>query len=388
MFDLLIKGGTLLDPRQALHAPSDVAFAGGRVAAVAPAIPRDQAHEVIEAAGRIVTPGWIDLHVHVFPGVSHYGIRPDPTCLAHGATTVVDAGSSGADTFAGFREYVIETSATRIFALLNISSQGMLAREIGELDDLKWANVGKALQTIERNRDRILGVKVRLTRDQIVGKDAGLQPLFLAREAADAAGVPLMVHPQRSWASSVDQVLDVLRAGDIMTHLYHGLEHGILDDEGKVRGHVRSARERGVLFDVGHGEGSFSWSVAETALAQDFPPTTISSDLHRYNLHGPVYDLATTVSKFLHLGVPLEEALSMVTAVPARVIGQPDALGTLAVGASGDAVVCELEEGRFPLLDSAGDERQGRWRLLPRAVIRAGRQYHQGSGPGGASLAR
>src|SRR4051794_16714593 len=139
-----------------------------------------------------VSPGLVDAHVHVFEGVSHYGINPDQTCLAHGATTVVDAGSAGADTFAGFRKYVIEASATRILAHVNISTMGMLSKDIGELDDIKWASVPKALETIERNRDVVLGVKVRLTREQLVGANAGLKPLYMAREAADAAGLPIM----------------------------------------------------------------------------------------------------------------------------------------------------------------------------------------------------
>src|SRR5688572_19983749 len=148
-YDLLIRGGTLLDPAQGLHARRDVAFAGGRVAAVAEAIPAADAAQVVEADGALVTPGLVDIHVHVFDGVSHYGIPPDPTCLATGATTVVDAGSAGADTFRGFRKYVIDVSRTRILAQLNISSMGMIAHEVGELDSLKWANVGKALKTIE-----------------------------------------------------------------------------------------------------------------------------------------------------------------------------------------------------------------------------------------------
>ncbi len=374
-YDLLIKGGTLIDPAQGIHDRRDVAFTGGMVAAIAADIPRTEATHVVDASGQIVTPGMIDIHVHVFEGVSHYGIAPDPTCLARGATTVVDAGSAGADTFLGFRNYVIDVSATRILAQLNISAMGMLSKTIGELDDLKWADVSKALETIERHRDVILGVKVRLTREQIVGKDAGLQPLHRAREAADAAGVPIMVHPQRSWASSLDEILAVMRDRDILTHMYHGAEHGILDEQGRIRPAVRAARERGVIFDVGHGEGSFSWRVAETALAQDFPPTTISSDLHVYNLHGPVYDLATTVTKFLHLGLSLDDALARVTDVPARVIGQAGTLGTLAVGAQGDAVVFDLEEGPFELPDSAREARTADQRLVPRVVVRAGKVY-------------
>ena len=286
-YDLGIIGSPLLDPAQQVHGRYDVAIASGRVAAVEPAIDPRLCKAVIDASGQLVVPGLIDARVHVFEGVSHYGINADETCLARGATTVVDAGSAGADTFDGFRRYVIEASTTRILALVNISTMGMISRKIGELRDIRWADVPRALETIEKHRDVVLGVKVRLTKDELVGRDAGLQPLYLARQVADIAGVALMVHPQRAWARSLDQILDVLRDGDILTHTYHGLEHGILDDDGHVRTSVRAARHRGVAFDVGHGEGSFDWNVCERALGQDFSPTTISSDLHKYNLDGP-----------------------------------------------------------------------------------------------------
>lgn len=374
-YDLLIKGGTLIDPAQGVHDRRDVAFVRGMVAAVAPEISADEASETIDAKGKLVVPGLIDAHVHVFEGVSHYGINPDKTCLARGATTVVDAGSAGADTFAGFRKYVIEASSTRILAHVNISSMGMLSQEIGELDDIKWASVPKALATIERNRDLILGVKVRLTRHQLVGEAAGLKPLFLAREAADAAGLPIMVHPQQAWAPSIDEILAVMRRGDVLTHTYHGLEHGILDERGKIRPSVRAARDRGVIFDVGHGQGSFDWDVCERALAQDFPPTTISSDLHKYNVGGPVFDLATTVSKFLLLGLSLDDALAKATAAPARVVGMEGKIGTLSPGAHGDAVVLDLQEGAFDFQDSRGVTRMGNLRLEPVTVVKAGRLH-------------
>jgi dihydroorotase len=371
-YDLLISGGTLIDAAQNLNARQDVAFSSGKVAAVAEHISPSEATETVNASGMIVSPGLIDAHVHVYEGVSHYGINADQTCLVHGATTVVDAGSAGADTFKGFRKYVIEASDTRILAHVNISSMGMIAEEVGELDDIKWASVPKALQAIEANRDVVLGVKVRLTKHSIVGEDAGLKPLFLAREAADAAGLPIMMHPQDSWAESLDEVLAVMREGDMMTHMYHGMRHGILDKEGKIVKSVRAARDRGVNFDVGHGAGSFSWDVCERAMAQDFVPTTISSDLHVHNVNGPVYDLVTTVSKFLMLGMSLEDALAKVTSVPAGVVGMPGQIGTLAVGAEGDAVVLEMEEGSFAFEDSHGVFRRSDSRLAVRAVVKGG----------------
>jgi dihydroorotase len=231
---------------------------------------------------------------------------------------------------------------------------------------------------IEQHRDLILGVKVRLTRDTIVSAASGLRPLALAREAADAAGLPIMVHPQEAWCDSIDDILALMRGGDIMTHCFHGSNHGIMDEQGRVRRSVLEAMERGVIFDVGHGAGSFSWSIAEQALAQGVAPQTISSDLHSYNVNGPVFDLATTASKFLQLGMSLDGVLSRVTAAPARAIGMADRLGTLQVGAAGDAVVLDLEEGAFPLWDSHGELRTAERRLEPHLVVRAGRIYTPG----------
>ncbi|MSR84063.1 MAG: amidohydrolase/deacetylase family metallohydrolase [Candidatus Latescibacteria bacterium] len=376
-YDLLLKGGTLIDPAQGIHARRDVAFADGKVAAVGENLPSAEARQTLDATGRLVAPGMIDLHVHVFWGVSHYGIQPDPTCLARGSTTVVDAGSAGADTFPGFRKFIIEVSATRIFAQLNISSQGMLTRDIGEFEIPEYADVGKACAMIEQHRDLILGVKVRLTRHSLVSERSGMLPLQRAREAADAAGLPIMVHPQDAWCDSLDDILALMGKDDILTHCFHGMRCGILDEGGQVRDSVRAAMARGVIFDVGHGAGSFNWQVAERALAQGIVPQTISSDLHVYNVDGPVYDLASVVGKFLHLGLPLDQVLAKVTSVPAQIIHLSDQLGTLKPGAWGDAVVFELREGDFQLTDSQGQTRTGRQQLVPVAVVKAGKVYRQ-----------
>jgi dihydroorotase len=376
-YDLLIKGGTVIDPAQQLHAVKDVAFAGGVVVAVGDDLPKTEAREVLDAGGRIVAPGMIDIHVHVFPGVSHFGIEPDATCLARGATTVVDAGSAGADTFPGFRKYVIDVSATRILAELNISSQGMVTRETGEFSLPEYANVDKACTMIEQHRDVILGVKVRLTKNSIASEQAGMLPLHRAREAANAAGLPIMVHPQDAWCGSIEEIMAVMGEGDILTHCFHGHPCGVLDDRGQVRTAVREAGERGVIFDVGHGAGSFSWAVVERALAEGLEPQTISSDLHVYNVNGPVYDLANVLTKFLHLGFSLDDVLAKVTAVPARAVLMQDNIGTLAVGAWGDAVVFELRQGEFQMQDAHGEVRIGREKLEPITVVKGGRIYRQ-----------
>ena len=372
-YDLLLKGGTLIDPAQGIHAARDVGLASGRVVEVGADLPVGLAREVVDCSDRIVAPGMIDLHVHVFPGVSHYGIEPDHHCLAHGVTTAVDAGSAGADTFPGFRKYVIDVSATRLFANLNIATLGMVSPRIGELDDLRYADVSRAVATVEAHRDVILGIKVRLTAGSIVIEEAGLKPLYLAREAADTVGLPIMVHPNDAWADSLDEILTVLKEGDIVTHCFHGKGCGILDEQGCVRRAVLAARERGVRFDVGHGQGSFKWGVAERALAQGFLPDTISSDLHVYNVHGPVFDLATTVCKFVHLGLSLDDALARVTAVPARSLHMADEIGTLKPGAWGDVVVFEHRRERCALTDAEGETRWGAERLAPTLVVRAGK---------------
>jgi dihydroorotase len=377
-YDLLIQGGTLVDPAQGVNAVRDVAFADGEVTAVGEHLPATEAREVIDASGRYVTPGLIDVHVHVFPGVSFLGVEPDPTCLARGVTTVVDAGSAGADTFPGFRKYVIEVSQTRILAQLNISSQGMLSRHVGEFALPEFADVDACCRMIEAHRDLILGVKVRLTKDSIVSQSAGMSPLHRAREAADAAGLPIMVHPQTAWCDSLDDILKVMKKGDILTHTFHGSACGIMDGaSGKVRASVLDAMERGVILDVGHGAGSFSWDIVETAMAQGVLPMTISSDLHTGNINGPVYDLANVLTKFLHLGLSLDEVLARVTSVPAETILMQDRIGTLAPGAWGDAVVFELREGTYNLEDSQGQVRTGLRSLEPVTVIRAGRVYRK-----------
>ena len=378
-YDLVITGGTLVDPGQGIHESFDVAFDEGIVVQVSKEIDTAGA-DVIDATGKIVAPGLIDIHVHVFAGVSHYGIEPDPTCLAKGATTVVDAGSAGADTFPGFRKYIIDVGETRVLAHMNISSQGMLTREIGEFENIEYANIDKACKMIEQHRDVVLGVKVRLTRNSIVSERSGMTPLLRAREAADAAGLPIMVHPQDAWCDSIDDVLAVMKNGDIMTHCFHSFPCGILED-GKIRDSVHNAMERGVIFDVGHGQGSFSWGVVEAAMEQCALPHTISSDLHIYNVNGPVYDLLNVISKFLHLGMSLDDAIAKVTSIPADIIHMSGQVGTLAKGAWGDAVVLDLVEGAIELTDSHGETRTGNQKLALNHVVKGGQRY---TGPGAA----
>lgn len=376
MHDLLIRNGRLIDPAQSIDRRLDVAMSGGRVAAVGQSL-QEGAAEVLDASGLIVTPGMIDLHVHVYAGVSHYGIPPDPTCLARGVTTAVDAGSAGASTFEGLRRYVIEASATRLFALLNISRIGMVSGAeqeppLGELEDLRHLNVPAAVRCIEANRDLILGVKIRLSANLAADGKNELQALKLAREAADAVGLPIMIHTPQS-SLGLPRILAEMKKGDILTHCFHAHASGILNSNGEILPECREAIDRGVLLDVGHGKGSFAYDIARQALRQGVLPHAISSDLHFYNLHGPVFDLATTVSKFLHLGLDLNEALRRVTSTPASVIKMEKTLGTLAVGAAADAVVFRLHEGSRPLADTVGRVEEVRQWLEPIYVVKGGK---------------
>lgn len=370
-YDLVLAGGTVIDPASGLHDRRDVGIVSGRIAAIESSIPGGDAGEVIDASGAFVVPGLVDLHVHVYPGVADLSIEADPTCLGRGATTVVDAGSSGANTFPGFRRWVIQPSRGRILAYLNISLAGQIDPFLGELHDLRFADPERAAAVAMANPDVIVGFKVRVS-EMLAGPN-GLAGLDRALEAGRATNLPVMVHIGGT-PFDIEEVLARLRPGDVVTHAYTGWQPGaIVSDAGRLVPGAREARERGVRFDVGHGAGSFTWPVAEAALADGFRPDTISSDLHRFNIATPVHDLATTLSKFLLLGLSLDEVIAMATTAPAAALGAAGAgLGTLAVGAEADVTVLRLEEGRFALTDSAGTVREGSQRLVPIAAVRAG----------------
>jgi dihydroorotase len=381
-YDLLIQGGRVVDPSQKLSAVRDVAIKGTKIAKVAEKLPPAEARQVLDAKGKIVTPGLIDVHVHVYDGVAPLGIPADPACIARGVTTVLDAGSAGAHTFPGFRKHVVNVADTRVFALLNISvvGQSTFSRDNphGELLELRFVNPKLAIRTIEQNKDVILGIKVRLS-ENITG-ERDLKALGLAKEAAAAVKLPLMVHIGNSH-SALRDILDMLGKGDVITHCYHGLANGVLDAKGRVLPEVTKAVGRGVQLDVGHGAGSFSFEVAEKALKQGLLPGTISSDVHHFNVHGPVFDLATTLSKFLHLGLTLDQVIERAATNPANLFGFPKGLGTLREGAEADVAVFSLAEGDFTLVDSYGKKRMGQRKLFPVATVKAGRIYGGASQP-------
>lgn len=370
-YDLLIRGGRMLDPAANLDGRYDVALAAGKVARVAPGIPPETAREVVDAHGLLVVPGLVDLHTHIFWGASALAVDPWALAPSSGVTTWVDAGTAGAIAFPAFRRYVMEAAPVHVLAFLNISSQGILDITLaGECDDIRWCDLERALAVVEAHRDRIVGIKVRASRNAV--REAGIEPLHIGREAADAAGVPLMVHIGQP-PPTLREVLPLLRPGDILTHVYRGPVASILTREGRVRPDVLEAQARGVLMDVGHGVGSLDFRVARQALEQGFLPDSISTDLHLLNVGGPVYDLVTTLSKFWNLGLSLAQVVAAATAGPARALRREGSLGTLREGAQGDVTLLALEEGEFPFRDAVGQELVGRRRLVAKGMAVAGR---------------
>jgi len=369
-YDLILKGATVLDATQGICGVRDVAIRAGKIAAVAEEI-SEPAKERIHLAGKLLTPGWIDIHTHVYAGATTWGIRADALCLATGVTTVVDAGSAGWASFLGLRDYVIAPARTRILAFVHISGIGLVYGPLGEMEDLRYADPERTAAVICTWSDCCVGVKVRLGRRQ-VGEN-GIEPLRLAIEAAALSETRVMVHIGQG--TPLPEVLVEARPGDIVTHCYHGNDDTILDDDGEVLSEVWRARERGVLFDLGHGGGSFRYDVAQRALAQGFRPDIISTDLHVHSLNGPVYSLPETASKLLNLGIELPEVIRLTTSAPAAAIGRGEDLGTLRVGAVADVAAFEVLEGTFDFVDVRGQHETGTRMIQPLLTVRAGQVY-------------
>lgn len=371
-FDLVIRGGEAADPAGGFEGPLDVGIRDGVIVAVDRALPVEHAREVLDATGQIVTPGLIDSHTHVYWGATYWGIEPDPIAARTGVTTWVDAGSAGGFNFPGFRRWVIDASDVRVYSLLNISSIGLTARTY-ELATPEYAEVPLARQIVELNRDVIVGIKARIDRNSTRG--TGIEPLRRASELASQVGLPLMVHVGLG-PPSLEEIVALLRPGDILTHCSTGHDNRVLEPDGSLRQFVRMAWEHGLVLDVGHGTGSFSFDVAERMLAEGMPPDVISTDTHQLSVQGPMFDMPTTLSKFLALGMSLHDVIERATARPARAIGRPD-LGSLRPGSAADVAVFRLESGQFTFHDVFLVERTGLQRLVNTATIRGGRRLEQ-----------
>jgi dihydroorotase len=358
-YDKLIAGGEVVDPGAGLQGMLDVAIHDGRVVAVAPGLDRAAAREIIDATGRIVTPGLVDLHTHVYWGATYWGIEADPVAARTGVTTWLDVGSSGAYSWPAFRRFLIEPSRTRIFALLNLSSIGLIA-PTWEFANLDYCDLDLAATIIEANRDLILGIKARI--DQNTTRGVGIRPLELARELADRVGLPLMVHIGIG-PPPLAEVSPLLRPGDILTHCFTGNDMRIVDDAGVPDAAIMALHEQGLILDIGHGTGSFSYLTAEAMLAAGVLPDVVSSDIHQMAIQGPMFDLPTTLSKFLNLGLTLPQVIERATSRPAAAMRKPE-LGSLAPGSAADVALFRIDEGDYVFRDVQMNARRGDKRLI------------------------
>jgi dihydroorotase len=363
-FDLLIAGGELVDPGSGRRGRFDIGIADGRIAAVEETLPREAAAEIVEAEGLLVTPGLVDLHTHAFPDVTYWGVDADALAPAAGVTTWIDAGSAGAFTIRGFRRFVADPARVRIKAFLNVSSIGLVAPS-WEVASRRYLDERACLDAVEANRDFVVGLKVRI--DRFTVGPLGLEPLEVALRLAAEAGLPLMVHIG-DGPPELGPLLERLRPGDILTHCTTAATMAPVVD-GEVVPGVREAVERGVVLDVGHGAGAFSFAAAEALLAAGLPPRTISTDAHQHSVNGPMFDLPTCMTKLLALGMPLADVVAAATVEPARAVGLD---ASLAVGAPADVTLLAQEPGPFPLRDVLGERRDAPVRLRAAAAFVAG----------------
>lgn len=375
-YDLVLKGARLIDPAQGLDQVADLAFSDGRVAAIGASIPASEGADVRDVAGRIVTPGFIDLHTHVYWGGTSLGVDAADFARQSGVTTVVDAGSAGPGNFRGFLKHVIEPSEPRIFAYLHISFAGIYAFSkrimVGESGDMRLMSPADAVEIANAHRDVVVGIKVRVGRN--ASGASGAAPLDIALQVAEELSLPLMAHIDEP-PPSYEDVLLRLRPGDVLTHCFRPFPNSPVSGQGAVKTAVLEARQRGVLFDVGHGKGSFSFKVARAMLEAGFMPDTISSDVHVLNLDGPVFDQATTLSKFLSLGATLTDVVRATTANAAAAIRRPE-LGTLRPGSAGDATIFTVKDGDFTYVDSTDERMTGNKKILIDGIVLKGRWWH------------
>ena len=361
-YDLVIRGGRVIDPTRRLDSLMDVAISGGKIANVLPAGSATDAVTTFDATGTLVVPGLIDIHTHArskeMPSI----------CLADGVTSLVDAGSHGADRIDDVVS-VAKSAPNRVRILLNIARTGILPD--GELMDISRVDVAAARKAVERHRDFIVGVKARLSRS--VAGENDLEALRRAQAIVEPSRLRVMVHVGDT-ASPLPAILALLKTGDIVTHVYSPPPHGIFDESGKVLPEVVAARRRGIRFDIGNGRvGHITWDMAEQALRQKFLPDTISSDWTDVARKDQVFDFPNVLSKFVALGMPLDQVIERATIQAAHTFPAFGDLGTLRVGSAADISVLELRSGDFEFVDNANTPRKGTTKLFAHATVVAGK---------------
>jgi dihydroorotase len=371
--NLILKGGRLVDPARNLDAQQDIHIRDGVVAAVGTELKADGA-TVIDVNGLIVTPGLIDVHLHLMNGLGAFGVDPDIFGVGSGVTTVVDAGSAGHSLLTVFRNYVTKNAKTRVLNYVNLSTLGgVTGPGYSILADPRLIDEDKIEKAVEANRDIIVGIKIMATGGAL--RAEGLKPLARARKLGDNLKLPLLVHIGESWTKDatpvhIGDVLKYLRAGDIVTHMFTIHPGGLLDSNGKLWPQVREAKESGVLMDVGHGLHNLNFDVARKVLDQGLHPDGVSTDGHRGNRAGPVYDLPTTMAKLMALGFSLNQVVEMATINAARLLGRSHEIGCIRVGQPAEISVLRLEEREWKAVDSQRGTIQARQALVPIYAIR------------------
>jgi dihydroorotase len=371
-FDLVIKGGEVLDPSQSLRGKRDIGIRWGAIEAIETEIPAARALRSIDASGKLVTPGLIDLHCHVYPYGSAIGIPADELVEHQCTTTVVSAGDAGVNNLAALRRYIVAQTRARMYAFVHIANNGLSAFPVAELYNIDNAQVEACAMALAENPDFLIGVKVRMS-ENVIFKH-GIEPLKRAIQACEMCGWParMMVHIGGVESTELmSNILDILRPGDVLTHAYSGAPNmagaftNIVND-GKLLPAALAAKQRGVIFDVGHGGGSFDFTVAEVAIPAGCTADTISSDIHVFsgNTPGMPY-LPWVMSKFMTLGYSLEQVVTMTTTAPARIINRAPKIGTLQIGAPGDVAIMELVEGPVTFVDTRNNKREGKVFLKP-----------------------
>ena len=381
MYDLLLKGGTIVDPSQGISGVNDVAVDQGIIARIAGSISDAEAKRVINVSDRVVTPGLIDLHVHVFDGVASNGVHPDQAGVYAGVTTLVDAGSAGCDTFRAFPRHVIPTAHTEILCFLHIGRTGLATNP--DIVSPASIDLEETIRVAEEHPGLVRGIKARMVSPAL--EIMGMEMPRLARRAATESGIKLMVHigdtENRYDANVIREMLPILEPGDIVTHLFTGNAGGVLDSDGRLVPEIREAAERGVWLDTAHGRKNFSFDVARKVLDQGLVPHCISTDLTIPGRVRTVHSMAEMMTRFLALGFTLEQVVTMCTANPALAIGEDDRLGALAVGRQADISVLEMRDGDWAVHDVEGSTLRTDKAVVPALTVKRGQVFTPEWGP-------